>query len=472
MTVMLEAKDLQIFSATGPIVRETSLVIEEGSNLTILGETGSGKSLLAQAIMGTLPAGLSARGEITIGREVSKASDFRRRHRLWGRTLAILPQEPWLSLDPTMPAINQVAEGFLGESPERAHQQAREALRALGLAGAERLYPFKLSGGMAQRVALAATEAGGASLLIVDEPTKGLDAALRDSVVTLLHGVAASGRTLLTITHDVLVARSLGGRILVMLNGEIVEEGAADDVLSAPRHAYTKRLLAAEPHAWPKRTIPLKGAPLLVGSNLAKTYGDKRLFQNLNITVHAGQRMAVTGPSGSGKTTVGNILLGLVRADAGGIERSSSLPKLAFQKLYQDPVSAFPTHATLRESFNDLIARHKLDSRELERLMIRLRLSDQLLRRHPHEVSGGELQRFALIRLLLISPAFIFADEPTSRLDLISQQETIDLLVEHAEERNCALLLVTHDPEIAANVAGNSLIHIDRVDSRETRTAS
>ncbi len=104
--------------------------------------------------------------------------------------------------------------------------------------------------------------------------------------------------------------------------------------------------------------------------------------------------------------------------------------------------------------------------------MIRLRLSDQLLRRHPHEVSGGELQRFALIRLLLISPAFIFADEPTSRLDLISQQETIDLLVEHAKERNCALLLVTHDPEIAANVAGSSLIHIDRVDSRETRTAS
>jgi peptide/nickel transport system ATP-binding protein len=460
MTAALKVTDLAVSAQSGPLVRGVSFAVEQGAGFTILGETGSGKSLLSQAIMATLPPDLTASGRIGIQGSDSDAADPSARRGLWGRSLALLPQEPWLSLDPTMRTIDQVAEGYAGADRRDARPRARAALAALGLAGFEDHYPFRLSGGMAQRVAIAATGAGGAPIVIVDEPTKGLDAALRDDVVSMLRGLMASGRTLLTITHDVHVARALGGEIAVMLEGEIVEQGAAESVLSEPRHPYTRRLLAADPAAWTPRPAPSVGAPILIGSGLTKRYGGKTLFADLDITVRSGDRLAVVGPSGSGKTTVGNILLGLTRPDLGSVVHPGHGGAFRFQKLYQDPVAAFPPRSSLRRTFIDLIERHRLDRRPLEGLMARLRLDEGLLERRPDQVSGGELQRFALARLLLVSPRLIFADEPTSRLDLITQQDTLNLLVEHASERDCALLLVTHDADIATNVAGSSLISI------------
>jgi peptide/nickel transport system ATP-binding protein len=446
-------------TAAGPLVRGVSFTVEAGGGLTILGETGSGKSLLSQAIMGTLPTDLQATGGVTIAGVTTPAQSSARR-RLWGHTLALLPQEPWSSLDPTMRALAQVAEGFDERDPRIARARALTAIDALGLRGADRKFPIMLSGGMAQRVALAATTAGGASVLLVDEPTKGLDAALRDDVVAVLKAVRANGRTLVTITHDVGVARALGGQIGVMLEGRLIEVGPAEMILAAPAHPYTRRLLAAEPSAWPARAAPMLGRLLLRGRGLTKRYGPNTLFQNFDIDIQAGQRLAVTGPSGSGKTTLGDALLGLVRLDAGQITRAPDMPAIKLQKLFQDPVAAFAPHATLRRLLNDLAQRHQIAFSEMERLMARLRLDPGLLDRRPHQVSGGELQRFAIVRLLALSPAVIFADEPTSRLDPITQQETLDLLVEHTTERSCALLLVTHDPRIAANIASAAPIDI------------
>jgi len=451
MTAALVVSNLTINAPGLRLVHGASFAIEPGESLTILGETGSGKSLLSQAIMGTLPHGLTADGEITIDDVSTRAASVDRR-RLWGRVLALLPQEPWLALDPTMRSVDQVAEGFLDGRRRLARLRSLDDLRALGLQGSEHHYPFRLSGGMAQRVAIAATMAGGAPILIVDEPTKGLDAALRDDVVALLKTVVASGRTLLTITHDVAVARALGGQLAIMLEGEIVEQGSMEAVLQAPRHDYTRKLLAAEPKAWPARTSAAAGRTILAGKGLAKRYGDRTLFERLDITVRAGERLAVAGPSGSGKTTVGDILLGLTAPSEGVVERAADLLPIRLQKLYQDPVAAFPPRVTLRQAFADLIARHRMGQSELERMMPRLRLNERLLDRRPDQVSGGELQRFALVRLLLVQPAFIFADEPTSRLDLISQKETIDLLVEESTKHGCALLLVTHDAAIASNI--------------------
>lgn len=155
------------------------------------------------------------------------------------------------------------------------------------------------------------------------------------------------------------------------------------------------------------------------------------------------------------------MLLGLTRPDSGTVARSSGIDPVRFQKLYQNPPAAFSPHVTLRCSLDDLIAHHRLDPREVAPLMTRLRLNALLLDRQPDQVSGGELQRFALLRLLLLSPAFIFADEPTSRLDPITQQETMDLLVEHAAERDCALLLVTHDVRIGRNFSGGPLLSLE-----------
>jgi peptide/nickel transport system ATP-binding protein len=310
---------------------------------------------------------------------------------------------------------------------------------------------------MAQRTAFAAARAGGARILIADEPTKGLDASLRSSVVATLRTTFEGGGALLTITHDVSVAEALGGRLGVMLDGRIIEEGDAPSVLTRPRHDYTRRLVAADPARWPDRARPPVGDLVLTGHRLGKRFGSHQLFAGVDVEIRRGEAVAVTGPSGSGKTTLGNILLGLRRSDQGHVARAKGIDALKLQKLYQDPVASFPPHATLRRTMRDLVERHSLTWTGVETLLARLKLSHDLLDRRPDQVSGGELQRFALVRVLLMQPALLFADEPTSRLDPITQAETMDLLAQQCKDQGVALLLVTHDTRIAHNMTSLQL---------------
>jgi peptide/nickel transport system ATP-binding protein len=444
----------------GRIVRPCTLTLRPGVPLAMLGETGSGKSLLMQAVMGTLPAGLSAQGSARLGATDLLRLGPRERRALWGRRLALLPQEPWVALDPLMRAPEQVAEvpRFLaGAGWERARAMAREAMAALGLSRGERRYPFQLSGGMCQRVALAAMRLAGAEVLLADEPTKGLDIALRDGVIALLRAEAAAGRIVMVITHDVVVARGLGGDVAVLLDGAVVEAGPAEATLDAPRHGYTRRLLAAEPASWPAWPQGAPGAALLEARGIAKRFGAQRLFEGIDLSLAEGGRVALAGPSGSGKSTLGNILLGLLPPDAGTVRRAAGLGVPRVQKLYQDPVAAFAPCRTLGEAIDAVVARHRLDPALPSRWMAPLRLAPELLDRRPDQVSGGELQRFALLRALLPAPRMIFADEPTSRLDPMTQQEVMALLRDALEETRAALLLVTHDPAMARKVAGQVL---------------
>lgn len=460
----LTVESVSVYAGERPLVAGASFDLAPGHPFTLLGETGSGKSLLLSAIAGTLPAGLRASGSISLFGERGDADrpDGRRAH--WGRALAVLPQEPWLALDPTMRVLPQVADGYTrvrGLARRDGRVRAMDDLRALALGDAATRFSFMLSGGMAQRAAFAASRAGGGRLVLVDEPTKGLDATLRDSLVDLLRSVVEEGGALFTITHDVDVARRLGGTVAVMLDGCIVESGPAERVLETPTHDYTRRLLAAEPRRWPARRAPATGAPLVTATGLAKGFGDRPVFSDIDISLRAGDRLSVTGPSGCGKTTLGNILLGLTSADRGQVTRHTQRPAWSFQKLYQDPVAAFPPRATLRQSLRDLVGRHRLDWTRVEHFLQRLRLPEELLDRRPDQVSGGELQRVALLRVLLLEPELVFADEPTSRLDPISQQDTIDVLVEETSRAGAALLLVTHDPEMAANVGRQVLRPFD-----------
>ena len=440
----------------GPIVAPATLRAAPGVPLVLLGETGSGKSLLAQAVMGTLPAGLVASGAVRLGGEVLPAGMVAGRRALWGHRIAMLPQEPWAALDPTMPALPQVAEvpRFLAGLPWRAARaRAGEALAAVGLAPGERRYPFQLSGGMCQRVALAATRIAGAPVLLADEPTKGLDAALRDSVAALLTGEAARGATLMVITHDIALARALGGELAVMREGAVVEQGPVERVLAAPSHPYTRRLLAAEPQAWEPWPRRQAGAVVVEGRGLAKRFGRQRLFAGLDVALGGGEVVALAGPSGTGKSTLGNMLLGLVAPDASTVRRRDGLPAFALQKLYQDPLAGFAPAMTLGDALGAVIRRHRLDPFLAVRLRERLRLSPALLGRRPDQVSGGELQRFALLRALMLDPVLLFADEPTSRLDLLTQAEVMALLREVVAETGMALLLVPHDAAMAGKVA-------------------
>jgi len=452
MTIVLKAQDVAVMAQAQVLVNPVSLVLKTGRPYTILGETGSGKSLLAQALIGTLPANLTARGRVDIyGHQLDLQRNNKRIHRqLWGRHLAVLPQEPWISLDPLMSARGQIAEGYAlvqGLSWDKARNQAERDLESLRLEGAGNQRPDELSGGMAQRVVFAAARSGGARIVIADEPTKGLDEARRDDVIELLRREIEEGGALLTITHDLELARRLGGDLAIMLQGEIIEQGTAEEIFDDPRHDYTRRLIKACPQHWQPLVTRLvkKAKPVLSAQNLKISRGGRLLFSNLDIEVASGEIVGVFGPSGCGKSTLGDILLGLAKPDSGEVRRDEGSSPIRYQKLYQDPPSAFARHTSLDKLLQDLVKRHRLDGNRIAPLMEQMRLPQQILQRRGEEVSGGELQRLALLRLLLLEPVFLFADEPTSRLDLITQQEMTQLLVSVARERGCALLLVSHD---------------------------
>ncbi len=452
---LLQLNEISVHDGATQLIAPVSLTLEPGVPLIILGETGSGKSLLAQAVMGTLPQGLTARGRITLGKDALDPAQPARFRALWGRRIAVLPQEPWLSLDPLMRAAPQIAETHhlvRGLTRSDAAAQAQKDLAALDLAAVGQRYPHELSGGMAQRVAIAAARAGGARIVIADEPTKGLDAARRDDVARLLLDALGRDGGLAVITHDLALAQMIGGQIIIMREGKVVEAGQTSAVFAAPTATYTRDLIAADPAHWPARStlsMPVPGlapaAPVVAAKGLSLSRGGQRLIEDLDIAVHPGRVLGITGPSGCGKSSLGDVLLGLLAPDAGAVTRAPGLPRTALQKLYQDPVAAFPPRRALGMTLADVAALHGARAQDIPAQMERLRLDPALLNRLPGAVSGGELQRLALLRVMLARPAFIFADEPTSRLDPITQREVITLLRKVATEDGVAVVLVSHD---------------------------
>lgn len=461
----LHVRELRVEHGARRLVDVADVRLDRGRALTIVGESGSGKSLLAHALMGTLPPGLRPSGTIDIEGVPHPTDDVTGRRRLWGRTLALLPQEPMLALDPTMRIGRQVAEGVPGFRRDRtgARRRAAGALADVGLEGRGDAFPHRLSGGMAQRVAYAAATVGGASVLLADEPSKGLDDGARDRLAALLRSHVDGGGMLLTITHDLDLARATGGDVLVMRDAEVVERGPVDRVLSTPTHPYTRALLAAEPRHWDEPWMrdpadaPSGTAPLVEADGIAKRFGPHRLFDDVSFMLRAGQRVGISGPSGAGKTTLGNVLLRLLPPDSGTVRHGSHLPAGAAQKLYQDPALAFPAHVPLAVSLGDVERRHRVPSDRLAELTTSVGLDGALLARRPSEVSGGELQRLAIVRAMLVEPRLLFADEPTSRLDLISQHRTVRAMMTQVETSDCALLLVTHDASLADAVADQHL---------------
>lgn len=456
-SVLLAADNLGVHIGNRALLRDVSFSLRPGDVLTLLGESGAGKSLLAQAVMGNLPAALRASGGVTLDGAMSRADDARARRPRWGRTLALLPQEPSLALDPLMRIAPQLSEthGLVrGAAFGDAEAAALRDLQAAGLAASARHYPWQLSGGMAQRAAAAVACAGGARILLADEPTKGLDAHWRDHTVAMLQGVQRGGGCVVVITHDLRVAQALGGQLIVLCAGQVVERGDARTVLANPQHAFTRRLVAADPARWPRRAVSAPaGETVLSAQGLCKAFGGRPLFDGLDLQIRAGDRFVVQGPSGTGKSTLGNVLLGLMPADRGVVRRAQGLHATAFQKLYQDPVASFAPQITLGQSLRDVAARHRCAWPAVLQHLARMGVPHDLLARRPSQVSGGELQRVALARVLTVQPALVFADEPTSRLDPVSQQEAMAVLLDALDERGAALMLVTHDDDIADAVA-------------------
>ena len=446
---LITVKNLSVYAGDTCLLQPISFTLNQGERLTILGQTGSGKSLLAQAIMGNLPRGLRTEGEMSLFEEPSSA---RHRRKLWGRRLSILPQEPWNALNPLMNTRAQLAETYhwvKGENRETSWQTADHVLERQGLADSHHKRVDQLSGGMAQRVAIACAMAGGASLLLADEPTKGLDVNRRDQVVEQLMSQSAGG-ALITITHDVAVARQTGGHLMVIKSGELVEQGQAEQILIEPQQTFTRNLIAADPQSWPmpKKTVRPSTPLLLETESLGIGRGETTLARDLSLSIRKGEVIGVVGDSGCGKSTLGDTLLGLQPAYGGTLKRHVETAPHRWQKLYQDPTAAVSQAVTLGTLLKDTLRRHCIDRSRVAPLMERLELASALLNRRADAVSGGELQRFCMLRTLLLDPVFLFADEPTSRLDPITAQSVSQLLVDVARETECAVMLVSHDPHL------------------------
>ncbi|WP_423841071.1 ATP-binding cassette domain-containing protein [Vibrio mytili] len=456
MSLLIQLTDLSIKLKEVELLEPLSLTLYQDQPVTILGQTGSGKSLLAQAIVGLLPSELIQKGQIEV---FGNTHDRRSLTNLWGKELVMLPQEPWRALDPLMPAYQQVAEVYEcvhGLNNEVAFNRAISELDKIGLKHSASKRPGQLSGGMTQRLAVISATAGGAKLILADEPTKGLDVSRRDDIIQLLIQCSQGGG-LLTITHDIEVARQIGGDIIVMKEGSVVEKGSAEQVLNNPEHAYTQALINADPKRWQAREKVLSlQQPVLEVRDLAIGRNGHTLSKGINFTVHKGEVIGVVGDSGCGKSTLGDTLLGLLTPLDGKVTKTASNTKpYQWLKLFQDPPAAFSSSVTLGVLLEDLIQLHLLDRNRIAPLMAKLKLSPELLNRRSTEVSGGELQRFAILRALLLDPIFLFADEPTSRLDPIIAKEVTELLVNLAKEQGCALLIVSHDPDLIHKTCDN-----------------
>ncbi|OCC05492.1 hypothetical protein BA190_08775 [Labrys sp. WJW] len=457
----LVVEQLTIATSDRVIVENVSLGLAAGEILAILGETGSGKSLIGSAIMGLAPSGVAVTGRIVVNGRTYSAADRDALRSLWAKDLFLLPQEPLDALAPLLSAKAQVAEQIA--SPRRS-DEAAAALSAMQLdTEHHRKRPFELSGGMAQRVMASIASVTRAGIVLADEPTKGLDADRRDIVAQVFRTLRQSGRAILLITHDIALVRSLADHAAFVDENTIVESGPADAVLHEPRTDYARRYMASDPSTWERRPYQRSHTPKVIEANRLRIgVGGRILADDLNFHCHAGHISALLGKSGIGKTTLGRTLLGLISPLGGSVRRPIAEGGRLVQKLHQDPTRVFAPWQSLGRSLEDLCRLPGGDRsfREVPGLMQRFGLRQDLLHRRPHQVSGGEAQRLALVRILAMRPKMLIADEPTSRLDPPVQEQVIRYLRKVADEDELAILLITHDRDLARAMADRLMLMV------------
>jgi peptide/nickel transport system ATP-binding protein len=486
---VLQLSDLTIALPPGgdrpQAVSGVSLQIGKHELLCLVGESGSGKSVIAQSIMGLLPRTLHrTAGTILLEGEDLVACSEARLRRLRGARMAMIFQEPMSALNPVMTCGAQVDEVLRFHTrSNRAERRSRSLalLREVALPEPERIlgaYPHQLSGGQRQRVGIAMALALEPALLIADEPTTALDVTTQAQILKLIFELQARhGMAVLFITHDFGVVAEIAQRVAVLRAGELVELGAKDEVLARPRHDYTRMLIGAVPSLKPRRAPPPADAPLVLeAKGVSKVYAGRGWFaprrevhaaSDVSLQVRKGQTLGLVGESGSGKSTVARCIVRLIEPSAGEIRlggrdiarlRAAALRPLRskVQIVFQDPYRSLNPRRTVGEAIiegplNYGVPRAAALERA-RRLMELVRMDPAALGRYPHQFSGGQRQRICIARALALEPELLVADEAVSALDVSVQAQVLALLEEIRGRFSLAMLFITHDLRVAAQV--------------------
>jgi peptide/nickel transport system ATP-binding protein len=476
---LLEISGLRVEIAEEPILRGIDLSVEPGRISGIIGESGSGKTMTALAVMRLLPEGATASGAVRLdGRDLLRDSE-RDMCAVRGRHIGMVFQEPMSALDPLKTIGAQVAEPILihgGVSRREALAEADRVLDRVGLPRelfARDRFPHELSGGQRQRVVIAGAIAMRPRLLIADEPTTALDVTTQATILELLRRlVDDDGMGLIFITHDLAVVSGLADDVSVMRAGEIVEAGPTAEVFRARRHGYTRQLFAASAHV-PARDPSLPGgAPVLTVEDVVRDYRLRtrafatpqmfRAVDGVSFTIEPGENVGLVGESGSGKSTLARAVLGLDAVQGGRIAIGDGAQ---VQAVFQDPYRSFDP----RQRVATLVAEpfHRLGSKAPQGEARRARVAEALesvglgaadADKYIHEFSGGQRQRIAIARALIISPRLIVLDEPVSALDVSIRAQILDLLARLSDERELSYLFISHDLGVVRAITDRVLV--------------
>jgi peptide/nickel transport system ATP-binding protein len=492
-----------------PVVDDVSFTLRRGECLALVGESGSGKSVTSRTLVGlTGPGAIVESERLRLdGQDTTRFTEQTWR-RIRGARVGFVMQDALSSLDPLRPVGREIAEPLRLHTPMTKEQREQKVLDLLTSAGVPEpefraaQYPHELSGGLRQRALIASAIACDPELIIADEPTTALDATVAAQVIELLGELKGTDRGLLVVSHDLSVVARLADRVAVMRAGVIVEEGPVEQVLSDPRHPYTRELLAAVPSAASRssrlspapplevregestrsRQRPERGTVLIEATGLVKSFKGRdgtvrRAVDGVSFTVAAGETLGIVGESGSGKSTTARMVLGLETADAGTVTLGgrawSALSRTEqrderrhLQVVHQDPLSSFDPRYTVERVLGEAlrvagVPRGPRRRARLLELLGLVQLSHDLLTRRPIELSGGQRQRVSIARALALEPEVIVCDEPVSALDVSVQARILDLLRDLQRELGLAYLFISHDLGVINHMSDRVLVMKD-----------
>lgn len=496
MSRLLDIKNLSIgftaYGQTRQVLHNVNMHLEEGERVSLIGQSGSGKTVTMRTIIGTLPMppGRLESGSIHYNGISLLDLNAQKRNRLKGTGISIVLQDPLLSFNPVLTIRRQMddivrySDIRLGRNRSKADREAHliETLKKVRLEDGARVlesYPMMLSGGMRQRVLIGMALLNKPKLLIADEPGTALDVTTQDEILALLNTlVTEEGLSLLLITHNLGVVRKMADRVYVMERGRIVETGSRSSIFDAPKHEYTQKLMAAVPplygtkvntveHEGPKSTIEVshvsKDFEIRSGLLNRKT-GIFRAANDVSLNIKQGDIFGIAGESGSGKTTIAKMILGLTNPTEGQIKiegrpindftGTQEFRKL-IQIVYQNPGSSLNPRRSVADQLTVPLKFTGYDSIKIKsrigELLELVDLPQSYSGMYPHELSGGQKQRVAIARALSVSPKILVLDEPTSALDVLVQSTVIDLLHRLRNEFDLTYVFISHDLSLMRN---------------------